>query len=58
MMWNSLLRVQELIDKVAQWRVGNGESIKIWAHRWLPTLPPSKFNRQLLISLKKLQFKN
>ena len=31
--WSSLLK-----DKEVLWRVGNGESIKIWDYLWLPSL--------------------
>ena len=35
--WRSVLQAREVILKGAIWRVGNGASIKIWEHRWLPS---------------------
>jgi len=36
--WRSILIGREVIRKGAKWRVGNGESIKLWGDRWLPSL--------------------
>ena len=36
--WRSILIGREVIQKKAKWRVGNGESIKLWGDRWLPSL--------------------
>ena len=33
---------RDVINKGAIWRVGNGELIDIWRHRWLPDLHHSK----------------
>ena len=33
--WQSILKAREVIIKGAVWRVGNGQSINIWKHRWL-----------------------
>ena len=40
--WRSILQVHDVINKEAIWRVGNGELIGIWRHRWLPDLTHSK----------------
>ena len=37
--WRSILQAREVILKGAIWRVGDGASIKIWEHRWLPSTP-------------------
>ncbi|KAL0004550.1 hypothetical protein SO802_012111 [Lithocarpus litseifolius] len=34
--WRSILRGRDVILEGACWRVGNGRSIKIWQHHWLP----------------------
>ena len=34
--WRSILRGREVLQRGARWRVGNGDSIKIWQHSWLP----------------------
>ncbi|KAL0014108.1 hypothetical protein SO802_001177 [Lithocarpus litseifolius] len=36
--WSSLLKGREVLWRGAHWRVGNGDSIKIWDHPWLPSL--------------------
>ena len=40
--WRSILQGRDVINKGAIWRVGNGELIDIWRHRWLPDLHHSK----------------
>ena len=34
--WKSILYGRDVINDGACWRVGNGKSIKIWQHHWLP----------------------
>nr|XP_023916712.1 uncharacterized protein LOC112028271 [Quercus suber] len=36
--WSNLLKGREVLWRGARWRVGNGESIKIWDYPWLPSL--------------------
>ena len=42
--WRSILkaRARDVISHSAVWRVGDGESIKIWEHSWLPNLSNSQ----------------
>ena len=40
--WRSILQVRDVINKGVVWRVWNGESIKIWEHKWLPEPSNSK----------------
>ena len=40
--WRSILQAHDVINKGAIWRVGNGELIDIWRHRWLPDLTHGK----------------
>ena len=40
--WWSLLEAGELIQAATMWKVGDGRSIKIDDHRWLPHPPPKK----------------
>lgn len=34
--WNSILKGRDILKKGSLCRVGNGESIKLWADNWLP----------------------
>ena len=36
--WKNILKCQGMIRRGAKWRVGNGESIKIWGDNWLPII--------------------
>ena len=37
--WRSLLAAREIIKEGAQWKVGNGRSIRVFTHDWLPHSP-------------------
>ena len=39
--WKSILRGRGIIQRGALWRVGSGEKINIWQHRWLPRKHPT-----------------
>ncbi|XP_041023932.1 uncharacterized mitochondrial protein AtMg00310-like [Juglans microcarpa x Juglans regia] len=43
-LWRSLLVVRPLLQEGAIWRIGNGNSVRIWTDKWLPT--PSTFKPQ------------
>ena len=38
MLGGGILKGREVIRRGAKWRVGNGESIKLWGDKWLPSL--------------------
>lgn len=38
--WRSILKGRVVLQQGARWRVGNGESINIWQHHWLPRKHP------------------
>ncbi|KAL4610409.1 hypothetical protein ACB092_08G047800 [Castanea dentata] len=40
--WRSILNARGVIEKGAIWRVGSGQLIDVWHHRWLPDLHHSK----------------
>ena len=40
--WKSILHGRDVVPDGACWRVGNGKSIKIWQHHWLPRKHPTK----------------
>ncbi|KAK3218383.1 hypothetical protein Dsin_012353 [Dipteronia sinensis] len=37
-LWSSLVWGRELVEKGSRWRVGTGQSIKIYKDRWIPRL--------------------
>ena len=41
-----------MILEGACWRVGEGKSIKIWQHYWLPTKLPTKISSPILDSME------
>nr|POE88837.1 hypothetical protein CFP56_43369 [Quercus suber] len=38
--WKSILVGREVIKRGSSWRIGNGEKVNIWQHRWLPRKHP------------------
>ena len=38
--WKSILVGREVIKRGSRWRIGNGEKVNIWQHRWLPRKNP------------------
>jgi hypothetical protein len=42
--WRSIFNARELLVEGLQWRVGDGQSIKIWGEKWLPI--PSSYSVQ------------
>lgn len=40
-LWRSIMSAQHFVRRGLRWRVGNGDKIRIWADKWLPT--PSTF---------------
>ena len=49
--WKSILRGRDVILEGACWRVGNGKSIKIWQHYWLPRKHPTKIASPMVESM-------
>lgn len=41
LIWRNLLSTLDLLKEGLRWRVGNGQDISIWGHKWLQT--PSNF---------------
>uniref|UniRef100_A0A2N9FG05 RNase H type-1 domain-containing protein n=1 Tax=Fagus sylvatica TaxID=28930 RepID=A0A2N9FG05_FAGSY len=48
--WQSIIKARDFILRGLVWRVGNGSSIKIWRHRWLP----EESHRQVLSPIPEL----
>lgn len=40
--WNSTLCSRDVIQRGSCWTVGDGRSIKIWQHHWMPIKHPAK----------------
>ena len=49
--WKSILKGKEVIWQGAKWRVGNGESIKLWGDNWLPSLQNLRLQSPLTTEL-------
>ena len=50
--WRSILRGRDVILEGVCWRVGNGRSIKIWQHHWLPIKHPTRITSIMLESME------
>ncbi|XP_062006013.1 uncharacterized protein LOC133723213 [Rosa rugosa] len=56
MIWSSLLWGRDLLVNGLRWRVGKGESIKVWGDKWLPVpwnfqvVSPRSGNPNLMVS--------
>jgi hypothetical protein len=37
--WRSILNAKDVLEAGLVWQVGNGEKIKIWRDKWLPSSP-------------------
>ena len=35
--WRSIMAAQDIVNYGLCWRIGNGEKIKVWGDKWLPT---------------------
>ncbi|KAF5458866.1 hypothetical protein F2P56_022864 [Juglans regia] len=40
--WRSIMDAREILKRGTRWRVGNGETIKVWKDKWVPNLPYAK----------------
>ena len=38
--WNSILHGRDVLLRGCRWRIGNGNSVRIWQHHWLPRKHP------------------
>ena len=38
--WNSILHGRDVLLRGCRWRIGNGKSVRIWQHHWLPRKHP------------------
>ncbi|XP_075645735.1 uncharacterized protein LOC142616862 [Castanea sativa] len=50
--WKSILKGREVIQLGARFRVGNGKSIKIWQHHWLPIKHPPLISSPIIESME------
>ena len=35
--WRSIMAGQSIVKKGIRWQVGNGDNIRIWMDKWIPT---------------------
>jgi hypothetical protein len=35
--WRSLINARSLLEKGLMWRIGNGQQVRIWGDKWLPS---------------------
>ena len=45
------MQAQEVIEKGAIWRVGSGQQIEVWKHRWFPDANYSKIITPKAVSI-------
>ena len=50
--WKSILKGREVIQIGARFQVGNGKSIKIWQHHWLPIKHPPLVTSPIIESIE------
>ena len=50
--WKSILKGMEVIRRCAKWRVGNGETIKLWGDNWLPFLQTPRLQGSLTTKMQ------
>ena len=50
--WKSILKGREVIQIGARFQVGNGKSIKIWQHHWLPIKHPPLVTSPIIESME------
>ncbi|XP_075659063.1 uncharacterized protein LOC142628921 [Castanea sativa] len=50
--WKSILKGREVIQLGARFRVGNGKSVKIWQHHWLPIKHPPLISSPIIESME------
>ena len=36
--WRSLWNAKKVVDRGSRWCIGNGEKVRIWKDRWIPSL--------------------
>ena len=54
--WRSILHGRDVLSRGVRWRVGNGESIKIWQHNWLPRKHPPQVTSFPIASMETAEF--
>lgn len=54
--WQSIMAAQNIVQKGIRWRVGNGQSIRVWEDKWLSHSSTYKviFPRVLLPSVSRV----
>ena len=50
--WKSILHGRDVLNRGACWRIGNGHSVKIWQHSWLPIKHPTRVPSHVVTGLE------
>ena len=50
--WKSILKGRDVIQRGSWFRVGNGRSIKIWQHHWLPRKHPTLLSSPVVATME------
>lgn len=46
--WRNIIKAREMLERGLIWRVGNGESNRVWGNKWLIGNPPYKVQSLVL----------
>lgn len=46
--WKSILHGRDVIIRGACWRIGNGKTVQIWQHTWLPLKHPTRVQSPMI----------
>ena len=50
--WRSILQGKDVLLRGSRWWIGNGKSVKIWQHHWLPRKHPPLLSSPPIPSMK------
>lgn len=50
--WKSILQGRDVIERGFHWHIGDGKSVKIWQHHWLPIKHLTKVSSPMVESLE------
>ena len=50
--WRSILQGRDVLLRGSRWQIGNGKSVKIWQHHWLPRKHPPLLSSPPIASME------